>query len=571
MSRMDAAFLAMERPNQPRHLGTLMIFGPGDGRPAHLRRRADPVAERLPLVPSARRVVVEVPLGLGRPSWGRTAASTSSTTSGTRPCPGAAATPRWPASSATPTPSRSTARGRCGSCGSSRAWPTTASRCTPRSTWPRIDDTTGAELMTALLDTDPDGPARRSADPEPVGRPAAPGPLDLVGRFVGPLPDQLRWAAGFPGRLAERALRAAGEQWPGLRETAVEIIHRTPGLDALGRAAADERRRRRLRRAPDRSGAAAVVQRADHRAPPVRPRPPADRRRPRRQARRRHDVQRRRRRRVRRRAAALAAGPRRAADVADRRHRADAGRPAPSGRRDDAHVAGLVVPLPTNVADPAERLARTHDALAEAKERHAAVPASLMQDVSMFAPPAVAAMAGRLVGALPHRRSSARRVNLAITNVPGPRRPVHLAGQPLESSHPALSISDLTPLHIGVQSGPGRRRHRRRVVPRHPRRPRRPPRRGTASSWPSSSPPSPAGERRLPLLLERRDAFGVVGGTGDAALGRPLGGEHGGELIDSGASAHERLDSRNDSVGPAAIACASTLASAASGPPARTG
>ncbi len=65
-------------------------------------------------------------------------------------------------------------------------------------------------------------------------------------------------------------------------------------------------------------------------------------------------------------------------------------------------------PLPTNVADPAERLARTHDALAVAKERHAAVPASMMQDMSMFAPPAVAAMAGRLVDALPYRASSAR-------------------------------------------------------------------------------------------------------------------------------------------------------------------
>ena len=122
-----------------------------------------------------------------------------------------------------------------------------------------------------------------------------------------------------------------------------------------------------------------------------------------------------------------------------------------AGGRDDAHVAGLVATLPTNIADPAQRLARTHDALRTAKERHAAVPASLMQDVSMFAPPAVAAMAGRLVGALPTFVSP--RVNLAITNVPGPRRPVHLAGHLLESSHPALSISDLTPLHIGLQSG----------------------------------------------------------------------------------------------------------------------
>jgi hypothetical protein len=71
----------------------------------------------------------------------------------------------------------------------------------------------------------------------------------------------------------------------------------------------------------------------------------------------------------------------------------------------------------------------------------------------MFAPPAVAAMAGRLIDALPHRSFVSPTVNLAITNVPGPRGEVHLAGRPLESSHPAMSITDLTPLHIGLQSG----------------------------------------------------------------------------------------------------------------------
>ena len=125
----------------------------------------------------------------------------------------------------------------------------------------------------------------------------------------------------------------------------------------------------------------------------------------------------------------------------------------PGGGRDDAHVAGLVAPLPTHVSDPAQRLVRTHEVLKQAKERHAAVPASVLQDMSMFAPPAVAAMAGRLIDALPHRSFVSPTVNLAITNVPGPRHAVHLAGRPLVSSHPALSVTNLTPLHIGLQSG----------------------------------------------------------------------------------------------------------------------
>ena len=158
----------------------------------------------------------------------------------------------------------------------------------------------------------------------------------------------------------------------------------------------------------------------------------------------------------------------------------------------------------------------------------------------MFAPPAVAAMAGRLVDALPHRSFVSPTVNVAITNVPGPRRPVHLAGRPLESSHPALSISDLTPLHIGLQSGP-------EVVglgavscrdtlddlaassPQH------------RWSWTSSPPPSPAGERRLALLLERGDPFGVVGGAGDAPLGGGFRGEHVGELSAAASDADDAL------------------------------
>ena len=121
---------------------------------------------------------------------------------------------------------------------------------------------------------------------------------------------------------------------------------------------------------------------------------------------------------------------------------------------DDVHVAGLVVPLPTHVADPAERLKRTSDALDTAKQRRVAVPASLMQDVSMFAPPALSALAGRVVGALPHRSFVSPTVNLAITNVPGPRQPMYLAGRPLEASYPVLTINELSPLHIGLQSGP---------------------------------------------------------------------------------------------------------------------
>ena len=75
-----------------------------------------------------------------------------------------------------------------------------------------------------------------------------------------------------------------------------------------------------------------------------------------------------------------------------------------------------------------------------------------MQDVSLFAPPALGALAGRVVGALPHRPMVSPTVNVAITNVPGSRQQMYLAGHPLEASHPVLTINDLSPLHIGLQS-----------------------------------------------------------------------------------------------------------------------
>ena len=107
----------------------------------------------------------------------------------------------------------------------------------------------------------------------------------------------------------------------------------------------------------------------------------------------------------------------------------------------------------------------------------------------MFAPPAVAAMAGRLIDALPYRSFISPTVNLAITNVPGPRQRVHLAGRPLESSHPVMSVNYLTPLHIGLQSGAdgvgvGAVACRETLDDLDSLVP------APRSSWPSSSPPS---------------------------------------------------------------------------------
>jgi WS/DGAT/MGAT family acyltransferase len=453
MSRMDAAFLAMERPNQPSHLGSLMIFRPGPDGPLTYDTVLDTVAARLGGLPSARRVVAEVPFGLGRPSWRNGdgfdlefhVRSTALPPGG-----GEAALAQFV--------------GRVHAMSLDRQRPLWELWVVEGLEGDRIalyakvhvaaiDDTTGAELMTALLDSDPAGrPAVAQPSLVDIAPDGRAGPLDEVARLIGPLPDQLRWAAGFPSRVTERTLQAAGERWPGLRDTVIELTQRTPGLAGAARllptgGAGDVIDEHPTGRAPRLSFNAPIT---PHRRFAMARLPIADILRVRQ-----HtdatfnDV-----------VVAVCVGILRRW-LLSRDELPTSPTVAlvpvlvagPDGRRDDAHVAGLVTRLPTHVEDPGERLARTHEALRTAKERHRAVPASLLQDMSMFAPPAVAAMAGRLVDALPHRSFVSPTVNLAITNVPGPRHVVHLAGRPLESSHPALSINDLSPLHIGLQSG----------------------------------------------------------------------------------------------------------------------
>src|SRR5581483_4849364 len=84
-------------------------------------------------------------------------------------------------------------------------------------------------------------------------------------------------------------------------------------------------------------------------------------------------------------------------------------------------VGMMSVPLCTNQDDPQERLRRTHEALRNAKERHKALPAQLLQDATQFIPPAVFARASRVTFSLAATRAPVW--NLVVSNVPGPQVP----------------------------------------------------------------------------------------------------------------------------------------------------
>jgi len=113
-------------------------------------------------------------------------------------------------------------------------------------------------------------------------------------------------------------------------------------------------------------------------------------------------------------------------------------------------VSMMIVPIPTNVADPRKRLMQAHEYLRGAKERHRAVPANLLTDATAFIPPAVAAMAARTTLDIMGRVRPP--LNLVISNVPGPREPLYCSGARLQAHFPVSVIADGVGLNITAMS-----------------------------------------------------------------------------------------------------------------------
>ena len=113
-------------------------------------------------------------------------------------------------------------------------------------------------------------------------------------------------------------------------------------------------------------------------------------------------------------------------------------------------VSMMIVPIPTNVDDPRERLMQAHEYLRGAKERHRAIPANLLTDATAFIPPAVAAMAARTTLDIMGRVRPP--LNLVISNVPGPRERLYCAGAQLQAHFPVSVIADGVGLNITAMS-----------------------------------------------------------------------------------------------------------------------
>jgi WS/DGAT/MGAT family acyltransferase len=115
-------------------------------------------------------------------------------------------------------------------------------------------------------------------------------------------------------------------------------------------------------------------------------------------------------------------------------------------------ISMMIVPLPTNEPDTARRLERLNEATRAAKERHNATPATLLQDANMFVPPALLARASRVIGALSTSDPLSPPVNVVISNVPGSRAPLYMAGARLEAQYPVSVILDGVGANFTVMS-----------------------------------------------------------------------------------------------------------------------
>ncbi|CAN5553398.1 wax ester/triacylglycerol synthase family O-acyltransferase [soil metagenome] len=118
-------------------------------------------------------------------------------------------------------------------------------------------------------------------------------------------------------------------------------------------------------------------------------------------------------------------------------------------------VSGMFSSLHTEIADPADRLKAIAAASSIAKEHSSAISASLLQDWSQFAAPAVFGAAMRLYAS--SRLTESRPVhNLVVSNVPGPQVPLYFLGSEVSAMYPLGPIFHGSGLNITVMSLSGK-------------------------------------------------------------------------------------------------------------------
>jgi len=126
---------------------------------------------------------------------------------------------------------------------------------------------------------------------------------------------------------------------------------------------------------------------------------------------------------------------------------------ARSSRRDAEapgnNISAMSVALPTNVADPLERLQIVRSTTQQTKAAKAGISARLMTDLTKHVPAATMAGVARLVAG---GRFTAKLCNLFISNVPGPQQPLYMNGAKLLHTFGMAPLADGMGLFIATPS-----------------------------------------------------------------------------------------------------------------------
>lgn len=115
------------------------------------------------------------------------------------------------------------------------------------------------------------------------------------------------------------------------------------------------------------------------------------------------------------------------------------------------HVGMFFAELPTDVADPIERLHAASARVKKGKQTFDALPTHLTREASEFIPNALWSVPQRVMAKLPDRVATSQ-WNLVVSNVRGPSRPVKLTGATIEGYWPAAFLTTGVGLNVTLQS-----------------------------------------------------------------------------------------------------------------------
>jgi diacylglycerol O-acyltransferase len=115
-----------------------------------------------------------------------------------------------------------------------------------------------------------------------------------------------------------------------------------------------------------------------------------------------------------------------------------------------SRVASLLVDLPTGEPSPLVRLHQVAYQTRVHREAGQALGAPAIAGIAGFAPPTLHSLGARVASGL-----SRRLFNLVVTNVPGPQHPLYLDGSRMLASYPVIPLARGQALSIGLTSYDG--------------------------------------------------------------------------------------------------------------------